>query len=241
MCAEIQGGVLHFVKHAGAISASAGIDPFIDLKVAASRAAAILARFLLLPTDDELLLLGGMKHDVNLGTQTLVPTADPLAAERLNIAYALPTFCAAPEPPMWLGGTATSFSPAHSFLYAMFAAGHLPGDIFGDVKCGSIDVKLMATDETQSFRFLAFALAWAKFVFAFLCCAPTARSRSQSRSRTSLRRASSRELRYRPARRSLMPCPIETSNFYRGPRETGSALCSPGLIIRSLKQSVTNC
>jgi hypothetical protein len=150
MCTEIQAGVLHFVEQAGAISTSAGIDPFVDPKVTATRAAAILARFLLLPTDDELLLLGGMKHDVNLGTQTLVPTADPSAADRLNIAFALPTFCAAPEPPMWIAGTLNALSPAHGFLYALFGAGHLPGDIFSDVKCGSIDVRAMSAAATCS-------------------------------------------------------------------------------------------
>lgn len=149
MCTDIQAGALHFVRHLNELSASEGLDPFTDLDLAANRAAAILARFLLLPTDDELVLLGGMRHDINLGTQALVATADPGAGERLNVALALPTLCTAPEPPMWIAGTMASVSPAHGFLYALFGAGHLPGDIFGDARCGSIDVTAIAADSSR--------------------------------------------------------------------------------------------
>ena len=70
LCADIQAGVLHFVDHLAEFSAAEGLDPFDDLDLAAHREAAILARLLLLPTDDELQLLGGIQHDINLGTQT---------------------------------------------------------------------------------------------------------------------------------------------------------------------------
>jgi FMN phosphatase YigB (HAD superfamily) len=156
MCTKIQAGVLHFIKRLAELTASEGLDPFIDLQTAAAHTAAILARFLLLPTDDELQLLGSMKHDINLGTQTLVATADPGAADRLNVALALPSFCAAPEPPMWIAGTMTALSPVHGFLYALFGASQLPGDIFGDVKCGTIDIAAISAGEVRSFAVSCF-------------------------------------------------------------------------------------
>lgn len=149
-CTEIQTGALDFARQAGALAASDGIDPFVDLERSAGRAAAILARFLLLPTDDELGLLGSIKHDVNWGTQTLLPTADAAAADRLNVALALPALYATPEPPMWFAGTMASLSPVHAFLYALFGTGHLPGDIFADVKNGKIDVALVSAGQIRS-------------------------------------------------------------------------------------------
>jgi FMN phosphatase YigB (HAD superfamily) len=155
MCTDIQAGALTFAAQARTLAAAGRVDPFTDLELAASRSAATLARLLLLPTDEELVLLGGMKHDVNWGTQTLAPMIDPMAADRYHVALALPTFCAMPEPPMWLAGTMTSLSPAQGFLYALFSAGHLAGDIFADAKCGSIDVKAIAAGATRSF-----AVSW---------------------------------------------------------------------------------
>lgn len=156
MCAEIQTGALTFVAHARALAIAGGVDPFADLEMAANRSAAIAARLLLLPTDDELIMLGSMKHDVNWGTQTLVRMVDPTAADRYHVAMALPTFCRVPEPPMWLAGTMTSLSPVQGFLYALFSAGHLAGDVFADAKCGSIDVKAIAAGATKSFAVSCF-------------------------------------------------------------------------------------
>jgi FMN phosphatase YigB (HAD superfamily) len=156
LCADMQAGALHFVEQLAELAASEGLDPFIDLEAAAARSAAILARFLLLPTDHELELLGRIKHDVNLGTETLVRTVDTEAADRLNVALALPSFCTGPAPPMWLAGTMTSLSPAHGYLYALFGAGQLPGDIFGDVKCGAIDVTAISAGQTRSLSISCF-------------------------------------------------------------------------------------
>ena len=36
-----------------------------------------------------------------------------------------------------------ALSPAQSFLYLLFGCHALPSDIFGDVKCGDIDVSLV--------------------------------------------------------------------------------------------------
>ncbi len=156
LCADIQAGVLHFVDHLAEFSAAEGLDPFDDLDLAAHRAAAILARLLLLPTDDELQLLGGIQHDINLGTQTLVAMADPAAAERFNVALALPSLCVASEPPMWMAGTMSALSPAHGFLYALFGVGHLPGDIFADARCGTLDVEAISAGSSRSFSVSCF-------------------------------------------------------------------------------------
>lgn len=57
---------------------------------------------------------------------------------------------------MWLAGTMTSLSPVQGFLYALFSAGHLAGDVFADAKCGSIDVKAIAAGATKSFAVSCF-------------------------------------------------------------------------------------
>ncbi len=73
--------------------------------MAARWCAATLGRLLLLPDDDELVLLGGFRHDVNLGTSALAPMLDGSFVKNLMIARGLLAAFAAPAPPMWLAGS----------------------------------------------------------------------------------------------------------------------------------------
>src|SRR5262249_44771319 len=139
---EAKAGALHFVALMRSLWEASLLSPFADLNSAAAWAATILARFLLLPTDDELVMCGEIKHDVNLGTQSLAVMIAPSAADRLITAKVLPKVFTTPGPPMWLAGTLASVSPVHGFLYALLGAGHLPGDVFGDAKCGEIEIAL---------------------------------------------------------------------------------------------------
>jgi len=43
---------------------------------------------------------------------------------------------------MWLAGSFAARSPAQSFHYLLFGANLLPSDVFGDVKCGRIELVL---------------------------------------------------------------------------------------------------
>ncbi|NVO14426.1 MAG: hypothetical protein HXX10_10350 [Rhodoplanes sp.] len=140
---EAQAGALRFVEKLAEEILDGRPDPFAELDTAAAWTAALLARLLFLPTDDEVLLLGGLAHDVNLGSRNTVALADPQAAADAVLARALPDACAMAAPPMWPAGSLAALSPLHGFAYALFGAGALPGDVFGDVPCGRIDVTLV--------------------------------------------------------------------------------------------------
>lgn len=143
LCDEIRQGAIHFTRHLAAMPAAGYPDPAADLTVASSWAGAVLARALLLPTDDELVLLGGCKHDINLGSQSLAPMADPQAAQAIVGAKPFHVACGPHEPPMWMAGSMAALSPLHGMLYALMGAGQLIGDVAGDVPCGTAEVALL--------------------------------------------------------------------------------------------------
>ncbi|MCR6632565.1 MAG: HAD family hydrolase [Magnetospirillum sp.] len=89
LCAAIRAGAVHYAQRLAALPQS-GFPALPRGEEAAPWAGAILARALLLPTDDELVLLGGLKHDINLGSQALAPMADAGAAHAIAGAKPLP-------------------------------------------------------------------------------------------------------------------------------------------------------
>lgn len=135
LCAQAQDGALYFARAATTLPAC-----FAHPDQSAPWAAAMLARAVLLPTDDELVLLGGVRHDVNMGVQTLVPLLDAPLAQAMVLAKALPSACTAHQPPMWPAAGMAALSPLHGLHYALFAAGALPADMAGDVACGTIEL-----------------------------------------------------------------------------------------------------
>lgn len=145
--AEIQAGAVGFVRSIGPLLEAGITDPFVGNPAAAHWAAAILGRFLLLPTDGEIALLAGFLQDTNLGSQDLIPLATPaatgdlLAARNMVNAFRSESFC------MWPAGSMASVSPVHSQLYAMHATGHLSGNIAADAACGSVTVVVTAGGE----------------------------------------------------------------------------------------------
>jgi FMN phosphatase YigB (HAD superfamily) len=141
--ATVQAGVLHFVSETAAVETTHGLRPLDALGELAARAAAQLARLLVMPNDDEIALFGSLVHDVNLGTSSTVTMADPGAVTDLSVAAALPLVCAANAPPMWMGASMSALSPAHGFLYALHGAGRLPGDLFADIGCGHVEAGLV--------------------------------------------------------------------------------------------------
>lgn len=146
---SVQRGALHFTEHLATLAASYALVPFGDVARSADDAVAVLGRFLALPTDDELVLLGGLEHDVNLGTQTTIVMADPIAVDTHRIAAALPAVCAAAAPPMWMAASMAGVAPVYGYLYALYGAGRLPGDLFADVPCGRIEVGLGSTTDLR--------------------------------------------------------------------------------------------
>lgn len=138
LCGRIRAGAVHYARALAALP-----EPQAEPEAAAPWAGAILARALLLPTDDELVLLGALRHDVNLGSQALAPMADAGAAAAIVSAKPLPAACAPHEPPMWMAASLAALSPLHGLLYALNGAGRLPADVVGDLPCGEAELVLI--------------------------------------------------------------------------------------------------
>ncbi|WGD54290.1 hypothetical protein QA641_10530 [Bradyrhizobium sp. CB1650] len=142
LAAEIQAGALTFAESAASVAADYGLDPYAAPAVAARWCTATLARLLLLPDEDELALLGGLKHDVNLGTHALAPMLDSDFVRDRITARGLSAACTSAAPPMWLAGSFARLSPSHGYLYVLFGANRLPADVFEEQRCGAVQVGL---------------------------------------------------------------------------------------------------
>jgi FMN phosphatase YigB (HAD superfamily) len=152
LAGDIQAGALAFAERAGDLARDYALQPFVALDVAARWSAATLGRLLLLPDDDELVLFGGFRHDVNLGTHALAPMLDGTFVRNLVIARGLSAVCAAPAPPMWLAASFATLSPAHSYLYMLFGANRLPPDVFEEAPCGTLRIGLFTADGGASLQ-----------------------------------------------------------------------------------------
>ncbi|MGL3107413.1 hypothetical protein [Bradyrhizobium sp. BR 1432] len=146
LAAEIQAGALAFAASAGEIARNYRLDPHAAPDVAARWCAATLARLLLLPDDDELALLGTLKHDVNLGTHALAPLLDRQFVRDQITARGLSAACTAAAPPMWLAGSFAALSPSYGYLYVLFGANRLPADVFEERPCERVQVGLFRAD-----------------------------------------------------------------------------------------------
>jgi len=142
LAAEIQAGARAFAAGAGDVARDFSLQPYDAPDVAARWSAATLARLLLLPDEDELALLGDLKHDVNLGTQALAPMLDRDFVRNQITARGLSAACTSAGPPMWLAGSFALTSPSYAYLYTLFGANRLPADVFEESPCGMVHVGL---------------------------------------------------------------------------------------------------
>jgi FMN phosphatase YigB (HAD superfamily) len=142
LAAEIQAGSVAFAESAEDVALDFCLSPYADPDTAARWCTATLARFLLLPDEDELALLGGFKHDVNLGTHALAPMIDSDFVRRQITARGFSAACTSFAPPMWLAGSFTRLSPSNAYLYTLFGANRLPPDVFEEHPCGQIQIGL---------------------------------------------------------------------------------------------------
>ncbi|TQF43592.1 hypothetical protein UNPF46_03090 [Bradyrhizobium sp. UNPF46] len=145
LAAEIQAGALAFAGSADGVARDYDLAPYAAPDVAARWCAATLARLLLLPDDDELALLGTLKHDVNLGTHALAPLLDRQFVRNQITARGLSAACTAAAPPMWLAGSFAGLSPSYNYLYVLFGANRLPADVFEERAAGQAQVGLFRT------------------------------------------------------------------------------------------------
>jgi hypothetical protein len=142
LAAEIQAGSVAFAESTEDVALDFGLAPYAAPDVAARWCTATLARFLLLPDEDELALLGGLKHDVNLGTHALAPMIDSDFLRRQITARGFSAACASAAPPMWLAGSFALLSPSNAYLYTLFGANRLPADVFEESPCGQVQIGL---------------------------------------------------------------------------------------------------
>ncbi|WP_354223469.1 hypothetical protein [Bradyrhizobium sp. F1.4.3] len=142
LAAEIQAGALAFAEKAEDVALDFCLSPHAAPDIAARWCTATLARLLLLPDEEELALLGGLKHDVNLGTHALAPMIDSDFIRRQITARGLSAACTSLAPPMWLAGSFARLSPSHAYLYALFGANRLPADVFEESPCGPVQIGL---------------------------------------------------------------------------------------------------
>jgi FMN phosphatase YigB (HAD superfamily) len=142
LAAEIQAGALAFAESADDVALDFCLSPYAAPDVAARWSTATLARFLLLPDEDEVALLGGLKHDVNLGSHALAPMIDSDFIRRQITARGFSAACTSSAPPMWLAGSFARLSPSNAYLYALFGANRLPADVFEEQPCGQVQIGL---------------------------------------------------------------------------------------------------
>lgn len=152
LAAEIQSGAIDFAKNADDLALSHGLRPHAAPDISARWSAATLARLLLLPDDDELTLLGGLLHDVNLGTSSLAPMLDTDFVRNQLTARGFSATCTSIAPPMWLAGSFAGLSPSHAYIYGLFGANRLPPDIFEQAPCASLQIGLFLSDGTASMQ-----------------------------------------------------------------------------------------
>ncbi|MBR0935633.1 hypothetical protein JQ586_19870 [Bradyrhizobium jicamae] len=150
LATEVQSGARAYASRAGDLAPRYALQPYREPDTAARWATAVLGRFLLLPDDDELVLLSGFKHDVNLGTQALAAMLDGNFVNDQIIARGIGSACTAPAPPMWLAGSFSLLSPAHAYLYVLFGTNRLPANVFGEAQCGTLQVGLFRRDGQAS-------------------------------------------------------------------------------------------
>jgi hypothetical protein len=146
LAADIQAGAVAFAERAKDVALDYCLSPYDDPDIAARWCTATLARFLLLPDEDELALLSGLKHDVNLGTHALAPMIDSDFVRRQITARGFSAACTSAAPPMWLAGCFARLSPSNAYLYTLFGANRLPADVFEESPCGQVQIGLFRTN-----------------------------------------------------------------------------------------------
>ncbi len=139
---QVQAGAIHFAEQLASFRKT-GLDPFAADRTRAAWAATLLARLLLMPTDDEIMILGNVRHDVNLGTQMVVPLADQTKASDWLVAWTFSEAAGMPAPPMWPAGSFSAVSPIDGFSYLLNGCGLLPREIHDDIPCGQVEVTLV--------------------------------------------------------------------------------------------------
>jgi hypothetical protein len=142
-CHELQRRCLDFARDQAMDAAALGLDPFGDAERMRLWAAAILGRFLMLPSGEEQALFGRFKQDVNLGSAALIDMIDQPWTETLLDALPLPLAGTASEPPMWLAGSLAAAAPLAGLAYTLGSFNLIAGDQLTDTGIGQVEVTVI--------------------------------------------------------------------------------------------------
>jgi len=135
-CLEMQDETIRYFDEFQRQRRRFDLDPLADFANYRAWTAAILARFVMMPTRLECQTFGPLLHDVSLGSRGLIATITTADIRNLMGALPFPTVCSIHHPPVWLGGSLASYNGVAGLAYAVTGLG-LPTDgLLNDVEIG---------------------------------------------------------------------------------------------------------
>jgi len=142
-CLEVQDEAIRWFDAFRAQARRYKFDPLADFANFRAWTAAILARFVMMPTPLECQTFGPLLHDVSLGSKGLIATITTADIRNLMGALPLPAVCSIHHPPVWLGGSMAAHTAAAGLAYAMTGFGLPTDDILRDVEVGDLEAILV--------------------------------------------------------------------------------------------------
>jgi len=146
-CMQMQEEVLRFITSFRRILGRLGIDPTSDFERFRAWSAAIMARFVAMPTGLECQTFGPLLHDVSLGSKGLIATITTQDIENLMGTLPFPAVCSISHPPVWLGGSMMAHSAASGLAYSMCGLGLAHNDLLSDVPVGQMMVLILKGEQ----------------------------------------------------------------------------------------------
>lgn len=142
-CLEVQDEAIRWFDAFRVQARRYGFDPLADFANFRAWTAAILARFVMMPTPLECQTFGPLLHDVSLGSKGLIATITTADIKKLMGALPLPAVCSIHHPPVWLGGSMAAHNAAAGLAYAMTGFGLPTDDVLRDVEVGDVEAILV--------------------------------------------------------------------------------------------------
>jgi hypothetical protein len=149
-CLEMQDETIRYFDAFRHQSRRFGIDPLRDFARYRAWTAAILARFVMMPTPLECQTFGPLMHDVSLGSRGLIATITTADIRNLMGALPFPTVCSIHHPPVWLGGSLAAHNAMAGMAYAVTGMGLPTDSMLNDVPVGDGEAILVKDQRVQS-------------------------------------------------------------------------------------------
>jgi FMN phosphatase YigB (HAD superfamily) len=148
-CLEVQDEAIRWFDLFRRQARRYGFDPLADFANYRAWTAAILARFVMMPTPLECQTFGPLLHDVSLGTKGLIATITTADIQKLMGALPMPAVCSIHHPPVWLGGSLAAHNAASGLAYAMTGFGLPTDDLLRDVEVGDLEAVLVKDEQVM--------------------------------------------------------------------------------------------